>query len=187
MRAAVSHLNIPLLPSPPAFPQPQPIPPGAEIVIAADDHILSRVSDRVPFLTGVPPVAQISAVAGAIQWSIHRELAFPYWYFGRMNYVVPVYLQNRDDITQAPDLIAPLEVGRANLVVRTLLEPHMPYPNVRVSVKRHDQLPPWLLAAWSTFADHASEDMIARLDRDDGLGTVEEPAEPSSTTEANSL
>jgi hypothetical protein len=70
-----------------------------------------------------------------------------------MNYLVPLYMQSRENITQAPDLIAPIQVNPDALIVRTVLLPHMPYANARVSVKRHDQLPHWMLDAWnSTFA-----------------------------------
>ena len=40
-----------------------------------------------------PPVAQMCAVAGAIQWSLNRGLQLQHWYFGQMNYIVPLYLQ----------------------------------------------------------------------------------------------
>lgn len=43
-----------------------------------------------------------------------------------MNYVVPLYLTSRENITLAPDLIAPVEVSDESLLVRTVLLPHMP-------------------------------------------------------------
>ncbi len=64
-----------------------------------------------------------------------------------MNYIVPLYMQSRENITQAPDLIAPVQVNPDMLIVRTVLLPHMPYGNARIAVKRHDQLPHWLLDA----------------------------------------
>ena len=73
----------------------------------------------------------------------------PYWYYGRMNYLVPLYMRSRENITEAPDLIAPIEVNPDMLIVRTVLLPHMPYANARIAVKRHDQLPHWLLDAWN--------------------------------------
>jgi hypothetical protein len=95
------------------------------------------------------------AVSGAIQWSLNRELQLPHWYFGRMNYIVPLYLQSRENITRMPDLIAPIQVSPGNLLVRTVLECHMPYANARVSVRRHDQLPAWLLDSWAEFSKKA--------------------------------
>ena len=148
LRAATPNMAAAELPVPADIPEPPPIPSGAEIVMARD-HILGEKGDRVRFLTNTPLVAQICAVAGAIQWSINRGLQLPHWYFGRMNYVVPVYLQSREDITQMPDLVAPVQVNPNSLLVRTVLLPHMPYANCRVGVERQDRLPPWLLDTWS--------------------------------------
>jgi hypothetical protein len=146
-----SDVSAPALPTPPDLPQPPDVPRGVEIVML-HDHILRENSDRVPFLGQTPPVSQMCAVAGAIQWSLNRGLQLPYWYFGRMNYLVPLYMQSRENITLAPDLIAPIQVTAEALMVRTVLMPHMPYANARVSVRRHDQLPHWLLAAWNAAA-----------------------------------
>jgi hypothetical protein len=123
-------------------------------------QIVLRASRRVPFLSQTPKVAQMRAVAGAIQWSLNRELQWPYWYYGRMSLLVPMYLQTRENITQAPDLIAPLQVNPDSVIVRTVLVPHMPYANARVAVTRHDRLPPWLLAAWNDFAASATNEQI---------------------------
>jgi hypothetical protein len=84
----------------------------------------------------------------------------PYWYFGRMNYLVPLYLTSRENITTAPDLVAPVEVSTDSVLVRTVLPPHAPYPNARVGVKRHDQLPAWLLDAWNAEAARLAESEI---------------------------
>lgn len=136
------------LPVPPDIPAAPEIERGAEIVML-HDHILLENASRVPFLEQTPPVSQMCAVSGAIQWSLNRGLQMPYWYYGRMNYLVPLYMQSRENITQAPDLIAPIQVSPRMLIVRTVLLPHMPYANARVAVKRHDQLPHWLLDAWN--------------------------------------
>ena len=124
------------------------------------EHILQENADRVPFLGQTPPVSQMCAVSGAIQWSLNRELELPYWYFGRMNYLVPLYMQSREDITRAPDLIAPIQVNPDSLIVRTVLLPYMPYANARVSVKRHDKLPNWLLDAWNESSADVSTEQI---------------------------
>jgi hypothetical protein len=143
-----SDVSAPALPIPPEIPTAPAITRGAEIVML-HDHILRDNASRVPFLEKTPPVSQMCAVSGAIQWSINRGLQMPYWYYGRMNYLVPLYMHSRENITQAPDLIAPVEVNPEILIVRTVLLPHMPYANARVAVKRHDQLPHWLLDAWN--------------------------------------
>lgn len=155
-----SDVSAPELPTPPEIPAAPEIHRGAEIVML-HDHILRDNADRVPFLGQTPPVSQMCAVSGAIQWSLNRGLQMPYWYYGRMNYLVPLYMQSRENITQAPDLIAPIQVTPDSLIVRTVLQPYMPYANARVAVKRHDQLPHWMLDAWNTIATTVS---AAQLD-----------------------
>jgi hypothetical protein len=46
------------------------------------------------------------------------------------------------------------------LLVRTVLKPYMPYANARVAVRRHDQLPRWLLDGWNQHADTLNETAI---------------------------
>ncbi len=154
-----SQISAPELPTPPDIPHSPDIPLGGEIVMM-HDHILGDNASRVPFLKDTPPVAQMCAVSGAIQWSINRQLQIPYWYFGKMNYLVPLYLQSRENITLSPDLIAPVQINTDSLLVRTVLDPSMPYPNARVAVRRHDQLPAWMLSSWSTNAFELSESVI---------------------------
>jgi hypothetical protein len=150
--AAGSQISASELPTPPETPRPPDLDHGAEIVMS-HDHILGGNSERVAFLRDTPPVAQMCAVAGAIQWSLNRGLQLQNWYFGQMNYIVPLYLQSRENITRSPDVIAPIQVSPGNLIVRTVLEPHMAFPNARVAVNRHDQLPAWLLEAWAAYAE----------------------------------
>lgn len=136
------------LPQPPDLPDWPGIEPSSEVVIA-HDHILEDRQDRVSFLNATPPVAQMCAVSGAIQWSIHRGLDIPQMYFGTQSYFVPVYLTSREDITAPPDLVAPVQVQPGYLIARTLLLPYMAYPRARVAAFRADQLPSWLLRAWA--------------------------------------
>ncbi|GBQ43489.1 hypothetical protein CFR77_15275 [Komagataeibacter sucrofermentans] len=157
--AVESNMSAPTLPVPPEIPAPTAIPNGVEIVMM-HDHILDDNADRAPFLQNTPRVAQMCAVSGAIQWSLNRRLELPYWYYGRMSYVVPLYLSSREDITLAPDLIAPIQVNPQSLLVRTILNPVMPFANARVAVQRHDQLPHWLLQAWKEHAAIATESEI---------------------------
>lgn len=156
---AGAALSAPELPTAPEMPAVPALTPGVEIVMM-HDHILGENGDRVPFLKETPPVAQMCAVSGAIQWSLNRGLQIPYWYYGRMSYLVPLYLQSREDITRAPDLLAPMQVAPDSLIVRTVLVPHMPYANARVAVRRHDQLPSWMNDAWKQFATQVSEQQI---------------------------
>jgi hypothetical protein len=157
--AVGSNISAPQLPLPPEIPAGPVIPRGAEVVIM-HDHVLGENAERVEFLRDTPRVAQLCAVSGAIQWSLFRRLELPYWYYGRMNYVVPLYLRSREDISLAPDLVAPIEVAADNLLVRTVLLPHMPYANARVAVKRHDALPHWLLDCWNQEAERVGEEQI---------------------------
>ncbi len=152
LKAARPDMAAAELPIPPDFPASPKVPVGAEIIMA-HDHILGENANRVAFLRNTPAVAQVCAIAGAIQWSINRGLQLPHWYFGRMNYVVPVYLQSLEDITQMPDLVAPVQANPNSLLVRTVLVPHMIYANCRVAVERQNRLPPWLLDTWGQHAD----------------------------------
>jgi hypothetical protein len=156
LQAGGSRIAAPEFPNPPQVPAPPEIPRGSEIVML-HDHILGDHSDRLDFLLATPPVAQMCAVAGAIQWSLNRNLQMPYYYFGKMNYIVPLYLQSRENITLSPDCIAPIQINPDSLLVRTVLEPHMPYVNARVAVRRHDSLPSWLLDSWARYAETALE------------------------------
>jgi hypothetical protein len=154
-----SDISAPSLPIPPDIPEVPEINPASEIVML-HDHILRDNADRVPFLKGTPPVAQMCAISGAIQWSLNRGLHLPYYYYGNMSFLAPLYLQSRENITQSPDLIAPVQVNPRSLVVRTVLLPHMPYANARVAVERHDQLLLWMLDTWNNNASTVSEDQI---------------------------
>jgi hypothetical protein len=166
--ATGSQKSGPELPTPPETPRPPALERGAEIVMS-HDHILGDNVDRVAFLRDTPPVAQMCAVAGAIQWSLNRGLQLPHWYFGQMNYIVPLYLQSRENITRTPDVIAPIQVSPGNLIVRTVLDPPMAFPNARVAVNRHDQLPAWLLEAWAAHVEAGGTDLEddARTDGSD--------------------
>lgn len=164
--AVGSRISAPQLPIPPDIPLAPELPARAEIVMM-HDHILGDNSNRFPWLGQTPRVAQMCAISGAIQWSINRGLHLPYWYFGRMSYVVPLYLQSREDITAAPDLIAPVQVNPDSLLVRTVLLPYMPYGNARVAVRRHDQLPHWLIAAWEEHAEELTDAEIENPESDD--------------------
>lgn len=156
---AGSNISASELPVSPDIPDPPEIPVGKEIVMM-HDHILGENSERIPFLRDTPPVAQMCAVSGAIQWSLNRGLQMSYWYYGKMQYLVPLYLQNRENIALAPDAVAPIQVNPNSLLVRTVLTPDMPYANARVAVHRHDQLPPWLLDAWAGVAQQVTTQQI---------------------------
>lgn len=158
--------NIPQLPQPPGLPAWPEIPTGAEIVIA-HEHILERHQERVTFLADTPRVAQMCALAGAIQWSLFRDLAIRQLYLGVPSYFVPVYLRSREDITQAPDLIAPVQVQGEKLYVRTALEPYMGYALARVVATRHDQLPHWLVTAWHERADEEDAITVDDVEREE--------------------
>lgn len=160
MTFAGSNVSAPELPRGAAIPEPPPIPAGVEIVMMHDHIIKERLRERLGFLADTPRVAQMCAVSGAIQWSLNRSLQMPYWYYGRMNYIVPLYLQSRENITQAPDAVAPIEVNDDCLVVRTILPPHAPYANARVAVHRHDQLPAWMLDCWNHEAAGMTESEV---------------------------
>lgn len=163
LRGVTDRPRAALLPQPPDLPEWPTIDPGSEVVIG-HEHILEDNEDRVRFLSATPRVAQMCAVAGAIQWSIHRELLIRQMYFGTQSYFVPVYLTSREDITAPPDLVAPVQVQPGYVVARTLLLPHMSYARARVAANRADQLPSWLLRAWAEHAETVGDDAGAAPD-----------------------
>lgn len=159
LRAVTDRPRTAVLPQPPDLPEWPTIDTGSEVVIG-HEHILEDNEDRVSFLGQTPRVAQMCAVAGAIQWSIHRGLLIKQMYFGTQSYFVPVYLTSREDITAPPDLVAPVQIQPGYLVARTLLLPHMAYARARVAANRADQLPSWLLRAWAEHAASVVDDGV---------------------------
>lgn len=141
-------------PSCPELPEPADLgawpalDPCLEVVIAFDLSSDER-RQRLPVLADAPPVAQLAALAGAVSWSLHRGLAVRQIHGGGRGYFVPVYLKSREDVTVAPDLVAPVLIQSERLVVRTLLEPHVAYSPARCVVERWEQLPAWLIDCWS--------------------------------------
>lgn len=137
--------------------------PGSEIVIACDFASEDR-RVRVPEVGGASVIAQAAAIAGSVHWALWRGLAVRQIHGGGRGYFIPVYLATRDDLTFAPDVVAPVVVQGERLVVRTLLEPHVAYSPARAVVERWEQLPAWLLDAW----DNATLDAKERAGEEPG-------------------
>ncbi len=150
------------LPAPPDLGAWPPLEAGSEIVIAFDLSGEDRRL-RVPGLTDAPVVAQASALSGAISWSLHRGLVVRQIHGGGRGFFAPLFLTSREDVTEAPDLVAPLLRQGSRLVVRTLLEPHVAYSPARAVVERWEQMPPWLVESW----DRAVEGQAAPRDSED--------------------
>jgi len=138
-----------------------------EVVIACDFSSEERRA-KLGVLSDSPLVVQSSAVAGAVHWSLHRNLAVRQIHGGGRGYFVPVYLSSRDDLTVAPELVAPIQVQSNRLVVRTLLDPHVAYSPARAVVERWEQIQSWLLDAWdqATEGDRPAGDEAARSEED---------------------
>lgn len=150
-------------PSCPELPEPAdlgawpPIDSSREIVVACDLSSGDR-RIRVPEIGAAPAVTQISALTGAIHWSLHRGLAVRQIHGGGRGYFVPLFLTSREDLTMAPDLVAPILVQGERLVARTFLDPHVAYSPARAVVERWEQLPPWLLDAWDSVTGSESDE-----------------------------
>ena len=155
--------------------------PGSEVVIACDLSNGDR-RVRIPEIGDAPVVAQLNALSGAIQWSLHRGLAVRQIHGGGRGYFVPLFLTSRDDLTLAPDLVAPLLVQESRLVVRTFLDPHVAYSPARAVVERWEQLPPWLLDSWDSVTtdhdhDHTGSEESDESEESEEAEEAEEPAE----------
>ncbi|MAB81548.1 MAG: hypothetical protein CMJ89_19580 [Planctomycetes bacterium] len=137
------------LPEPPDLGDWPDLVMGSEVVVACDLASDER-RFQLPGMGTASVIAQSSAVAGAIHWALHRSLGVRQIHGGGRGYFVPLYLSNRDDLTAAPDLVAPLLIQGGRVIVRTLLEPHVAYSPARAVVERWEQLPAWLLDAWDT-------------------------------------
>jgi len=146
------------LPEPPHLGTWPALHPGAEVVVACEldgDERRPGVDALVDALPGAPVVARIAALSGAVAWALHRGLAVRQIHGGGRGYFAPVYLRSREDLSVAPDLVAPLTTQGERLVVRTLLEPYVAYAPARAVVERCEQLPAWVLDAWDAAVDAA--------------------------------
>jgi hypothetical protein len=148
--------SCPTLPEPPNVGEWPKLNAAHEIIVACD---LGSDERRVhlPEISRASAVIQSSAIVGAIVWSIQRGLAVRQLHGGGRGYFVPVYLSSRDDLTLAPDLVAPILIQEERLVVRTLLDPSVAYSPARAVVERWEQLPAWLLDAWDNVTDEDGE------------------------------
>jgi hypothetical protein len=142
------------LPEPPDLGAWPRLHPGAEVIVACDLDDDERRS-RIPALGGAPLIARIAALSGAVSWSLHRNLAVRQIHGGGRGFFAPVYLQSREDLSVAPDLVVPLTTQGERLVIRTLLDPHVAYAPARAVVERCEELPPWLLDAWDVAVEAA--------------------------------
>lgn len=149
--------SCPELPEPADLGEWPKLDPSREVVVAFDLSAEER-RFQLPDMGQAPAVAQSAAVAGAIHWALHRGLAVAQIHGGGRGYFVPVFLRSRDDLTAAPDLVAPLLVQRERVVVRTLLDAHVAYSPARAVVERWEQLPGWLLDAWDNATEGVGSD-----------------------------
>ena len=113
-----------------------------EVVVACEvrESVLGKLS----------PILQSIVVAGAVEWSIRRGLATRHLHRDTPGYFAPIHLSDRDG---APELVAAIQVQSNRNVVRALLEPRPAYGPARVVAERRDQVPRWLLDAWSQFSN----------------------------------
>ena len=136
------------LPAPPDLGEWPELSPSAEVVVVCELEDQERRLE-IPALEGIPTVAKLDAIAGAVSWSLHRGLAARQIHGGGRGYFVPVWFRSRESLEEAPDHVAPLVVqDGGRVVVRTLLEPHVAWPLARCVVERDEQLPGWLLQSW---------------------------------------
>jgi hypothetical protein len=144
-----------------------------EVVIACDFSSEERRS-KLGSLATLGAVLQSAAVAGAVHWALHRKLAVRQIHGGGRGYFVPVFLTSREDLTVAPEVVAPIQVQSDRLVVRTLLEPHVAYSPARAVVERWEQIPSWLLDAWDQATESTPSASAAAGEGDSEEGDLDE-------------
>ncbi|MFT5288401.1 MAG: hypothetical protein ACI8QS_000171 [Planctomycetota bacterium] len=144
--------------------------PAKEVLIVCDLSDEER-RERLPVIGDLPVVAQMAALSGALDWSMRRGLGIRQIHGGGRGWFVPLHLQSRENLTVAPDLVAPVLVQGERLAVRAFLEPHVAYSPARAVVERWEQLPPWMLDAWEGASnagglpiDHDSEGPVLQSD-----------------------
>ncbi len=153
-------------PSCPDLPEPGKLGVWPELnlageIIVACDFVDGDRKARIPQLDEASPILQVSAVAGAVHWALHRGLAVKQIHGGGRGYFLPLYLTDREDICSAPDLVSPIVTQGERLIVRTLLEPQVAYSPARAVVERCEQLPNWLLDAWETSNENDGQESDA--------------------------
>lgn len=116
-----------------------PLDPRSEVVVACD---LVFLRSKLGALTSLPLAIQLSAIAGAVEWSIRRGLAVRQFHGESRGYFVPVHLTSREGV---PELVALIQVQGGRLVVRGLFDPRTAYAPARAVAERRAQLPAWLL------------------------------------------
>jgi len=164
--------SCPELPEPPNVGSWAALDPGFEVIIACDLSSEER-RIRLPEIQRANPVIQSAAISGAVTWAIHRGLAVRQLHGGGRGYFVPIYLSSREDLTLAPNFVAPILIQKERVVVRTLLEPSVAYSPARAVVERWEQLPAWLLDAWDNVTDESSEGSAEQGAEDSGDGDSE--------------
>ena len=158
--------SCPNLPHPADLGEWPELDPRKEILIACDLSDEERRARR-PVIGDLPVVAQMATLAGAIDWSIRRGLAVRQVHGGGRGWFVPIHLTSREDLTLAPDLVAPVLVQEDRLAVRAFLDPHVAYSPARAVVERWEQLPAWLLDAWDAVTEGIQDDVRANEGDDD--------------------
>ena len=152
--------STPTLPAAPELGVWPELDPGAEIVVAAEfEHPERRL--HLGKLDDVPVVARMSAIMGAVSWSMWRGLAARQMHSGGRGWFVPVYLSSRADLLATPDFVAPLlaqtKGDRTVYVVRSLISAQGAYAPARAMVERCELLPGWLLGSWEETAEESAE------------------------------
>jgi len=148
--------SCPELPEPPNLGEWPPLTPDHEIVIAFD---LNPEEPKYVFegMTEAPLITQVSALTGALHWSLHRNLGVRQIHAGGRGYFLPLYLKERTDLDREPDWVAPVVVQERRILVRTLLSPEVAYTPARAVANRCEELPSWLMDAWLRSQDRESD------------------------------
>ncbi|MFT5286055.1 MAG: hypothetical protein ACI8TQ_002223 [Planctomycetota bacterium] len=131
--------------------------PAAEIVLGFNVDHGERLM-RIPSLAEASSQIQISALIGACHFALHRGLAVPHEHNAAPGYFLPIFLSSCADLSAAPDMVCSVFAHHNQTLIHAVLDPHIAYGPARAVVARSENLPNWLLEAWSAIEVETEDD-----------------------------
>ncbi len=110
------------------------------------EHIMNKNKERLVSVFGVELALNshmlFRTILGELELQKKRSDVMNQWYFGKYQFLMPLYLKNPDKVSLTATL-EPLEDVK-QYKVRTLLYPEFAYPHVRAVVKNRSAITGWM-------------------------------------------